>query len=154
MSAFVVSHDHIDDLLSFAKDKRMQDRLSYFINPAAPLPIDWTEIGKVLLTENERSVCYRYTDCGPGNMPGKIGEEAAGYKFRYFEPFLMMQHTKKCVWIIKACDCFDYQACETPDYESTVAHQIIKVIRSNAVRCLPEYENAPWGIDRQKKEAA
>lgn len=150
MSAFVVSHDHIDALLSFAKDKRMNDRLGYFVTPSRFDTIDWSTIGRVLLAENERSVCHRYPDCVPGNTPGKIGEETIGYRFRYFEPFIHIQFTKKCVWIIKACDCFDYQACETDNYDQTIAHKIIRSIRAEAVRCLPDYDAAPWGIDRSR----
>lgn len=148
MSAFIVSHDHIDALLSFAKDKRLKDQLAYYIQPSRADQFDWTDIGRVLLAENERSVCHRYSDCVPGNAPGKIGEEAIGYKFRYFTPFLNMAHAKKCVWIIKNCDCFDYQACETDDYDQSIAHRIIEAIRSAATRALPDYEDAPWGIDR------
>lgn len=150
MSAFMVSHDHIDALLTFAKDKRMQDRLSYFVNRRAEGPLEWTAIGRVMLAENERSVCHRYSDCVPGNLPGKIGEEAIGYRFRPFEKFIHMAFTQKCVWIIKACDCFDYQACETDDYEESIAYKIIRSIRAEAVRCLPGYDEAPWGIDRSR----
>jgi len=150
MSAFIVSHDHIDALLSFAKDKRMKDRLGYFIQPSRADLFDWTAIGQVLLAENERSVCHRYPDCTPTDAPGKIGEEAISYRFRYFEPFLQMAHAKKMVWIIKNCDCFDYQACETDDYPTTIAHRIIEAIRAEAIRCLPDYDAAPWGIDRER----
>jgi hypothetical protein len=153
MSAFVVSHDHIDALLSFAKDKRMKDQFGYYIQPSKAELFDWTDIGRVLLAENERSVCHRYPDCGPGNMPGKIGEDASGYTFRYFEPFVHMGHMKRCVWVIKNCDCFDYQACETDDYRQTVAHRIIAAIRSRAINGLPDYETAPWGIDRNRSAA-
>jgi hypothetical protein len=51
MSAFVVSHDHIDALLTFASDKRMLNELSY---RTAPRRLTATEIGRVLLAENER----------------------------------------------------------------------------------------------------
>ena len=155
MSAFMVSHDHIDALLSFAKDKRMKDRLGYFIQPSRAELFEWTDIGRVLLAENERSINARYPDTidHPEDMPGKIGEEKSGYNFRYFEPFIHMQHTKKCVWIIKNCDCFDYQACETEDYETTTAHRMIDAIRHEAIRCLPDYEAAPWGIDRERRAA-
>jgi hypothetical protein len=147
MSAFVVSHDHIDALLSFAKDKRMLSQLGYYIQPSKADQFEWTDVGRVLLAENDRSVCHRYSDCSPG------GEEVTGYTFRYFEPFAHMQHTKKCVWVIKNCDCFDYQACETDDYPQTVAHRIIAAIRAAAIRGLPDYETAPWGIDRGRSAA-
>ena len=148
MSAWIVSHDHIDALLTFAKDKRMQNDLSYRIARSAREPLSWTQIGQVLLAENERSVCHRYPDCTPGDAPGTIGEEAIGYRFRPLAELATLPHNTKLVWIIKNCDCFDYQACETDDYEQSIAHGIIEAIRARAVRSFLEYDNAPWGIDR------
>ena len=155
MSAFVVSHDHIDALLTVAKDKHMEGRLGYFINGGSE-PVTMTDIGKVLLTENERSVCYRYTDCGPGNMPGKIGEEASGYHFKVFQPFYLLNYGKKIAHVLKGCSCYEYQSCETPDWQESVAYSIVKAIEHRAVQCLPDYEDAPWEINREKyaKKAA
>jgi hypothetical protein len=144
MSAFVVSHDHIDALLTFADRRKMRGQLDYSEQ------LSWTQIGKILLAENERSVCHRYTDCVPGNCPGKIGEEAIGYKFRHMHELAMMQHTALCITIIKACDCFDYQACETDDYGQSIACRMIKSIRHEAVHSLPGYDDAPWEIDRDR----
>lgn len=152
MSAFVVSHDHIDALLTFADMKRMKDRLGYCVNRGKE-QLGWTDLGRVLLAENERSVCHRYPDCTPGNMPGTIGEEAIGYKFKTFQEAFRMQHTQLCIWIIKACNCFDYQACETEDYEQSIAHAMIKSIQSEAIRCLPGYDDAPWDINRGRVKA-
>jgi hypothetical protein len=68
----------------------------------------------------------------------------------------MLPHTTKLVWIIKACDCYDYQACETDDYEQSIAHAIVSEIRAKAVHSFLEYEAAPWGITREsfKKRGA
>jgi hypothetical protein len=149
MSAFVVSHDHIDALLTFASDKRIIDDLGYFVNRGAT-KLTPSEIGRVLLAENERSVCHRYPDCTPGDAPGKIGEEAVNYNFHRFSEFDRMQHAQKCAWVLKACQCFDYQACETDDYEQSIAHQIIRRIEARVIESLPYYEEAPWGIDRAR----
>lgn len=153
MSAFVVSHDHIDALLTFAKDKHMQSQLGYFVDPVAANPCDWTTIGRVLLAENERSVCTRYPDCVPGDCLGKIGEEAIGYRFRRFEPFMHMAHNKKCVWIIKGCQCLDYQSCETDDWEQSIAWRIVNAIQDKAISSMLEYSDAPWEIIRDRKAA-
>ena len=48
----------------------------------------------------------------------------------------------------KSCD-YCYQACETDDYEDTLAARIIRGISAKAVGCLPGYEDAPWEINRQ-----
>jgi hypothetical protein len=146
MSAFVVDHAHIHALLTFAQTKRLQDRLGYCVNHGSER-LSWDTLGKVLLAENERSVCHRYPDCTEGNMPGTIGQEAINYRFKMFAPFSQrLQWPQVCVWVIKACDCYDYQACETDDYDTTPAHRMIKIIRAEAVRCLPGYDDAPWSI--------
>lgn len=151
MSAFVVSHAHIDALLTFADNKRMLNDIGYHIDRNKQFT--WTDIGRILLAENERSVCHRYPDTTPGDCPGTIGEEAISYRFKTWQPAFRMQFTQLCVTVIKACDCFDYQACETDDYAESISHRIIEAIRAKAVRCLPGYDNAPWGINDHKMPA-
>lgn len=52
---------------------------------------------------------------------------------------------------VKYCQCYDYQACETDNYEDTDAAKIIKHIKYEALRqsleMIPEYNKAPWGLD-------
>lgn len=146
MSAFVVSHAHIDALLSFANLKKMTDHLGYLVNHGTE-KVSLTTLGRILLAENERSVLHRYPDCTEADMPGTIGEEAITYKFRQWQNVFKMNYTQLCVTIIKQCDCFDYQACENDDYEDSIAAQIIRHIRGRAVRGLPGYDDAPWGIN-------
>ena len=155
MSAFIVSHDHIDALLTFAK----LHRVSYYVpqsicNKPGGARVDITsqtatEIGAILLTENERSVYARYKDCGPGNAPGTIGEDAANYRFKEFGELLRLPMAVQCAWILNGCRCFDYQACETDNYEDTLAHLIIEAVQSAAIRALPHIEDAPWEINRK-----
>lgn len=148
MSAFVVSHDHIDALMTFAKDKRLLDSLAYHVNHGTE-KLSPTDIGRVLLAENIRSVLHRYPDCDESDMPGKGNEEAINYQFRPFQQFYRMQHPQVVAWVLKACACFDYQSCETDDYESSIAHKIIRAIEARAINALPHYESAPWGIHRE-----
>ena len=151
MSAFIVSHDHIDALLSFASKRDSYGSVSYYVKETgAHVSIteqNATEIGRILLTENERSIYARYPDCKPGDdrKPGAIGEDAAGYNFKPWpihSPLL-------AVSILKACSCFDYQACETDDYDDSLAATIIDAIRNRAIRRLPGYDDAPgWEFHR------
>lgn len=152
MSAFVVGHDHIDALLTFAMSGR-HGSASYRANGRRVYITreNATEVGRILLTENERSVYHRYPDCGPGsdNTPGTIGEDAQTYEFRAWVGAL------SAVSIIKGCSCFDYQACETDDYEDSLAAEIIRGIRDHALSRLPGYDEAPgWEFDRARTTAA
>lgn len=158
MSAFIVSHDHIDALITFAK----LHRVSYYVpqsvcNKPGGTRVDITgetvtEVGRILLTENERSVRHRYDDCAADNLPGTIGEDAASYRFREFGELYRLPAGKKCAWILNACRCFDYQACETDDYRESLAHRIIEEIQAAAIRALPHIEDAPWEINRKTDE--
>lgn len=152
MSAFVVSHDHIDALLSFASMRYTYGPVSYYVKETgARVTIteeNATEIGRILLTENERSIYARYPDCKPGNddsRPGTIGEDATSYNFTRWP----LTSPLTAVSILKGCSCFDYQACETDDYEQSLACTIIEAIRQRAIGRLPGYDEAPgWEFDR------
>lgn len=138
MSAFIVCHDHIDALLTFATAEQATS------NGVEITARNATEIGRILLTENERSVSHRYP--GDVDLPGTIGEEAADYTFRPVDP------VPAPLAILKACECFDYQSCETDDYRDSEACKIVDVIRSRAISRLPGYSNAPgWDFRREAR---
>jgi hypothetical protein len=136
MSAFIVGNDHIDGLLSFAIS-RVRGNVCYYHddNRVEISRNNATKIGRILLAENERSVCHRYNEASE--------DEASSYTFKPWH------ETPNPVSILKACDCFDYQACETEDYEKSEAHTIIMAIRKRAISALPGYDNAPgWELRR------
>ena len=146
MSAYIVDHDHIDAILSFA----IQHNARYVV-PETQACVEITkenatEIGRMLLDENERSVRTRYPGCDVEELPGTIGQDAAKYKFRRWT------HPIRALKILKACEGFDYQACETDDYGKSLAAAIINAIRGYAIRRLPDYDNSPgWHLHRPVK---
>jgi len=146
MSAYIVDHDHIDALLSFAIEHRVRYVLPDADSCIDIFPSNATEIGRILLDENERSVRHRYPDCGADDLPGTIGQDSANYKFRKWSSSI------PALTILKACDGFDYQACETGDYEKSLANVIVNAIRGFAIRRLPDYAEAPgWSMKRPAK---
>ena len=150
MSAFVVSHDHIDALVSFA----VSHRLRYVANDhCIDITSDnATEVGRILLQENTRSVLARYPNETEDTAPGRVGESVAGYKFSPFAGLDTLPQHKLVGLILSGCSCFDYQACETNDYEDSVACAIIEAIRTEAIRAVPKYD-APWEITRTAVKA-
>lgn len=53
--------------------------------------------------------------------------------------------------LVKLCDCYDYQACETDDYEMTRAAEFVDHVRKYALRqggmkSGREYDAAEWGL--------
>jgi len=116
MSAYVVDDDHIDFLVSFAIAARLSNE-------------DPQTLGDRLLAQNTRSVNERY----------RANDVNPSYRFTQFTgPMTSVE-------VLKACDCYDYQACETDDYDQTEAHELIAKIRSEAIRRLAGYSDAKWG---------
>lgn len=143
MSAYIVDHDHIDALLSYG----IQHNVCYVASGSCIeiTETNATEIGRILLDENERSVRFRYPTCDVDDIPGTIGQNAAGYKFRRWPATLPLA----ALAILKACNGFDYQACETDDYETSLAAVIIRAIRHCAISRLPGYSDSPgWSMYR------
>jgi hypothetical protein len=150
MSAYIVGHAHIDALLTFAMSKHYGRGVVYTANETLIEIncVNASEIGRILLTENERSVRHCYPNDAADNLPGAIGEDSANYEFSPFDGGLTP------VAVLKGCNCFDYQACETGDYESSIACAIIDAIRKRAILCLPGYNNVPgWHFTRRKPAA-
>jgi hypothetical protein len=152
MSAYIVGHDHIDALLTFALSKRYGRGVVYTANETL-IEINCdnaSEIGRILLTENERSVRHCYPNDAADDLPRTIGEDSANYEFSPFDGGLTP------VAVLKGCDCFDFQAYETDDYKSSIASAIIDAIRKRAILCLPGYNVAAgWGTSfSDAREAA
>jgi len=130
MSAFIVTDATITGLLQATSadypgdgaDYYWQDEARYFGGHAQ-------EIGQKLVDENYRSVNYRYQEAGQPHE----------YQHRNVRSLTPVE-------IIKLCGCYEYQACETPDWESTEAHAILEVIKSRAIRRLPGYDEASWDL--------
>lgn len=127
MSAFILNPKHINVLINYAYafDLRVWNEEQWIATRDNP-----NKFGQALVDQNYKSVNYRYRE---QTTPDQ-------YRFR------MDGKPYNTVQIIKACDCYDYQACETPDFDETFAKGITKAIRTHAMRHLPGYEQAEWEI--------
>lgn len=85
---------------------------------------------QTLYAENVRSVQYRYSESGAAPV--------MTFDSRAFRGIL------DPVQVIKAAHCYEYQACETPDYERSEAAKLIARIIAVYSRILPGYEAAQW----------
>jgi hypothetical protein len=131
MSAFICDDYHISVLAVYAASGREQAYVYY--DGKLYTPLDAHEVAAILHAENVRSVNERYRK---NEQPSFTFQPAAYRCMDQYSP----------VEIIKACNCYNYQACETDDYSSTLAKCIIDAIVSKAIRRLPGYEAAEWGI--------
>ena len=95
----------------------------------------------LLVNENLRSLEARY----PGRDFLKDWQREAGaYRFKQAAPGNMTQ-------VVKCCDSYDYQACETEDYEASMASVIVESARKVAIALGgkqngPEYDRAEWSL--------
>lgn len=134
MSAFVVNQNHLRALITFAQVKR----IVFYTHPDSEVEEfrvfyaykDFDAIGQILHDVNVASVNYRY------------GDSVSPQAFK-FHPYLELEDP---IRILKACSCYDYQACEIPGYHRTEACEIIDAIRQEAIRALPGYDDAGWEI--------
>ncbi|MCP4599822.1 MAG: hypothetical protein GY847_04655 [Proteobacteria bacterium] len=124
MSAFLVSDLHINVLVEWARREQMswgvRDKLTC------------EEVAQELRAENERSFNYRYQE--EGHYPVKFGRVALPVNI-------------SATTIIKLCDCYKYQSCEHDGWENSRANKIVTEIRETAIRSLPGYREAPWGLE-------
>lgn len=150
MSAFVVDDYHIAYLLEAALSQAICQYGSggkfQWFGPDK----EWhtltrgnkEEVGQMLWNENVRSVAERYPD-DPFELPGPVGAapyqfEDKGYRWQIIEP----------AQVLKSCDCYEYQSCETDDWEDTQACAFIQALRREAIRALQRYDGAVWGAPK------
>jgi hypothetical protein len=127
MSAFVVNKKHIDTLATYAWIKSV--RICLPDQPTIHANTHPEQFGQELVNQNYRSVNHRYQE---NEKPPKYRHE------------ITARPTE--AQVLKACDCYDYQACETKDYHDTLAYAMITAIRRKAIMELPGYEEAQWEI--------
>lgn len=128
MSAYIVSDAHINALVSYASSADVR----YTYNgETIRIRGREAETASLLYIANVESVNSRYNECEPSD----------GFRFR------MSIKPRPALHIVKACNCFDYQACEVENYGDTIAAKITSAIRDDACRDLPGYDDAPWGFD-------
>lgn len=158
MSAFVVSKEHIDFLVSAGLSRQYRhgstlrwfndepDESAYRAGEAIPAgSIVWAKahgrelteetagfVGAMLLAENQRSVNHRYDE----------DDLEEPYLFREvrgpFDP----------VVVLKAISCFEYQACEHQEWAKSEAKQFCNALRHAAIAALPGYEDGKgWSIE-------
>jgi hypothetical protein len=159
MSAFEVSNTHIDALVSAALSASRHGPLSWYhgdiprtergeMLPGDPeylpalartkrtvTPENAGTWGATLLAENRRSVNWRYDE----------EEFEEPYEFRRIGGHL------SAVAILKAIDCYDYQACEHPDWPQSEAYDFCQALRAAMIHQLPGYDAAAWEINERSE---
>ena len=155
MSAWIVSKEHIDALVSAALVCAQENRSSFRWydadgNHSHELTYTETmwasEVGMMLWGENLASINARYPDTiedesacpGPCDFAGSM--TVAGYRFK---------RTPRIppVAILKAIACYEYQSCEHEGWKTSEAKAFCAALTDHVINLLPGYDEAPWGLD-------
>jgi len=126
MSAFIVSDETITAMLQIAS---YSDECYYWNEEHRLIGGRTTEIGQKLLDENYRAVNYKYSE---DSEPHKYQHAS----IRHYEP----------VEIIVLCNCYRCRGDGTEDWEQSEAFAIWTALREKAIRKLPGYDAAAWGL--------
>ena len=137
MSAFMVDNDLIDLLVSVAAPST-GEKLSWYHGGVWRYATDRTEVGRMLLAENRRSIDYRYSEHEP--VPDYTFRRVTGIG----EAIPIAQ-------VAQSIFCFDYQACETPDWKESEAYAFCQALKDGLLRGLPGYDDALWDWDRARQ---
>lgn len=105
------------------------------------------EAAEMLYDENMRSLGARYGDATSSVEKGKYLKEVVGKGWEY-----CALPDEKAIDLIKIAKCYQYQTCEHKGHEESKAWKISDAVISRAIRKLPGYDEAPWGL-RDEPEA-
>lgn len=87
-------------------------------------------VGAMLMAENRRSVDFRYDES----------------ELEEFYTFHELPGSPDPVMVLGAISCYEYQACEHPDWTTSEAHHFCEALRDLMIRRLPGYDQGPWHI--------
>lgn len=160
MSAFLVSKKHIDYIVSAAHfwskgnvgrylprdgGVRACDSIGRGKDPIPFEDFGNTDVGRLLWRENLISVAHRYARTDGDTRGSTI--EIDAYKHAWVtDPSVTDGKGPDAVKVIKSIQCLEYQSCEHDGWESSAAHTFCQNLLSEAIRHLPGYDAAPWGI--------
>jgi hypothetical protein len=148
MSAWVVSDEHISYLVHAAMHAPYGIRFGYVkVNHETA-----TAVGRDLLQENINSVYHRYDeDTEAGDMFRATSDHES--VMLYVCPRIPSKRFD-VVTALKAVDCYEYQSCEHPGWQTSQSRAFCEELRSSLIGQLPGYDAAPWGIESDTSIAA
>ena len=132
-------------------------------------------VAGILKAENHRSLAYRYPDTdGTEWIEGSATDRSMVQLYRSFGRSLsvevvhvslvrmntvasdMMNNRNWRGQLAKALSCYEYQACEHPEWRDSHAYRlIVEPLRAWLLRGLVGYKTAPWGApDDLRRKAA
>lgn len=129
MSAFIVSDNHINAIVSWASANGYGRRM---------MTAELQATGSMLMAENCKSVGNRYAD---EHTKASCADALKMYRYK------LDTRNRSAVEIIKACDCLAYQSSESQDWQTSDAKRFLDEVKQRAISKLAGYTDAAWAID-------
>ena len=156
MSAWIVSKTHIDLLITagliIPTQTIRNSRLRWYL-PDETSPdrhqvfelddFNADDIGVTLWAENHASVNHRYPDASD-DLPGPVDFDGPDVLTYTHQP---IPGPIDPVVVLKVINCYQYQSCEHPGWETSSAHAFCTSLTQACISALPGYDQAPWGFD-------
>ena len=136
MSAYILDDKNLDQILSIAARSETYRTIDasnvndVYISFNLKSEQDLKELGTMLKQQNYDSVAYRY----------KEQKEVVSYSFK------RQLNSIPAVYALKILDCYEYQACETPDYSRSLVAGLCAKLRRTLITMLPGYNDSNWGL--------
>lgn len=144
MSAYYVGHDHINAMLTVLQHTGFNEgRRGYWIDK--PTHAQLTDLGKILIAENLRSLKARY----PGDTEHDNGGEVTSF---VCEPDLTFYCAANPRSMGDLFACYEYQSCEHTGWEASYAKRICDGAYKCILRKVPTQEHMrvwPYESDRK-----
>ena len=149
MSAWIVSHGHIDILVKAIVEGPAEAHnwpgVTLHWDARRSLPND---LGQELLDECIRSVAFRYTDTDADDLPGTYRPEGTPeYRipYDYDDPGFRPTAGE----IFKAVNCYAYQSCEHDEWQGSAAWRVCDDLKGYLADSLHP-DSGPHGWDREQ----
>lgn len=153
MSAYIVDKNHILFLVAAALSRRLNGHFGFsWSTPEGGRRTlrqgDYetaADVANMLWCENIASVSHRYPRESSAELPGSVG-----VSFVVTTKDIQTAHYFQIdpVQVLKACNCYCYQACEHPAWETSEAKTFVVSLKETAIRALSGYEEAEWGAPK------
>lgn len=140
MSCFICDDAHITALAAYAVHHRIADvlRVPAVIRCANARRADAEVLALALRGENVASFNARYE--------GRHQDDIGDFEYQTNVATATRNGAFSPIQIIKAAQCFEYQACEHKGWTDSYARQVIENIIAHAITQLPGYDAAAWGL--------
>jgi hypothetical protein len=151
MSAWLVSEDHINVMITWAMDNGV-----FLPSPGTP-----EDACRILTNANMRSLRARYAG---REFLADWERPARKYRFKRINVRELLERRLKAELIVggisdlivagqirKCCDCYDYQSCEDDRYPKSSAAKFVEAVRSRSRGLFPGehrvlYDRLIWGL--------